>query len=131
MNKTLTVHVPIQPTLGQTLNNQAWNYIYSTRTGNTCDETLNNNVAGGSRMYINGNLCLGNNVTMSPTALIVKGNLTLNNNVLLDPDANEFVTKRDPRHAQLQRQLASAPGRRFRRVTNQVTGAKTGQCTKV
>ena len=77
---TISSRVVVTPTVTQPLNNQAWNYMFATRTGNTCDETLNNNVSGGSRMYVNGNLCLSNNVTMSPSALIVKGNLDLSNN---------------------------------------------------
>ena len=40
--------------------------MYATRTGSTCDQTLNNNVAGGSRMYVAGNLCLSNNVELTP-----------------------------------------------------------------
>ena len=76
----ITSRVVVTPTVTQPLNNPAWNYMFSTRTGNTCDQTLNNNVSGGSRMYVNGNLCLNNNVSMSPSALIVKGNLDLNNN---------------------------------------------------
>ena len=70
----------VTPTVTQPLNNPSWNYMFATRTGNTCDETLSNNVNGGSRMYVAGNLCLGNNANSSPSALVVGGNLTLNNN---------------------------------------------------
>jgi hypothetical protein len=76
----ITSYVVVTPTITQPLNNPAWNYMYAARTGNACDETLNNNVTGGSRMYIKGNLCLSNNVTMSPTALWVNGNLDLSPN---------------------------------------------------
>jgi hypothetical protein len=79
----LTSRVVVTPAVTQPLNNPAWNYMFSTRTGNTCDQTLNNNVSGGSRMYINGNLCLNNNVTMSSTSLVVKGNLDLGNNAAI------------------------------------------------
>ena len=51
--------------------------MFMTHTGSACDETLNNNVNGGSRMYIAGNLCLNNGVGLSPSALIVGGNLSL------------------------------------------------------
>ncbi len=78
--KKLTAKVTITPSYTQPLNNPAWNYMFATRTGNACDETLNNNVSGGSRMYVAGNLCLSNNVTMQPSSLLVNGNLDLSNN---------------------------------------------------
>lgn len=80
IKRTLSAKVSVVPTVTQPLNNPAWNYIYSTRTGNACDQTLSNNVSGSSRMYVEGNLCLSNNVTISQTSLIVKGNLDLSNN---------------------------------------------------
>ena len=54
--------------------------MYSTATGNTCDQTLNNNVVGNARMYVAGNLCIGNNAGTALSALIVNGNLDLSNN---------------------------------------------------
>jgi hypothetical protein len=80
LSKTLTAKVSVTPTNTQPLNNPAWNYLFATHTGSACDETLNNNVTGGSRMYIAGNLCLNNNVTMAPSALVIQGNLDLSNN---------------------------------------------------
>ena len=56
--RTLTAKVPVTPTLTQPLNNPAWNYIYSTKTGSPCDMTIANNVSGSSRLYVEGNLCL-------------------------------------------------------------------------
>jgi hypothetical protein len=53
--------------------------MFATRTGNTCDEQVNNNVTGATRMYVAGNLCLGNNVAMPATSLVVGGNLLLSN----------------------------------------------------
>jgi hypothetical protein len=80
VQRTLTAKVPVTPTLTQPLNNPAWNYIYATKTGSPCDMTIANNVSGSSRMYVEGNLCLSNNVTISQTSLLVKGNLDLSNN---------------------------------------------------
>jgi Tfp pilus assembly protein PilX len=80
LSKTLTAKVTITPSYTQPVNNPAWNYMFATHTGSACDETLNNNVSGGSRMYVAGNLCLSNNVTMSPSSLLVNGNLDLSNN---------------------------------------------------
>jgi hypothetical protein len=83
VRRKLTAKVPIVPTYTQPLNNPSWNYIYSTHTGSACDQTLNNNVGGSSRMYVAGNLCLGNNANMNPTSLIVAGNADLSNNAAI------------------------------------------------
>ena len=58
VTRTLQATVSVVPTLTQPLNNPSWNYIYATHTGSTCDQTLSNNVSGGSWMYVAGNLCL-------------------------------------------------------------------------
>jgi hypothetical protein len=62
--------------------------MFAAHTGSACDETLNNNVTGGSRMYIVGNLCLNNNVVLSPSALWVKGNLDLSPNAAVGAATN-------------------------------------------
>jgi type II secretory pathway pseudopilin PulG len=80
VTRTLTAKVPVVPTVTQPLNNPAWDYMFSTRTGNTCDQTLNNNVGGASRFYVMGNLCLSNNSNLAPSNLVVGGNLKLDNN---------------------------------------------------
>ena len=83
VTRTLQATVSVVPTLTQPLNNPSWNYIYATHTGSTCDQTLSNNVSGGSWMYIAGNLCLSNNVGIGATKLIVGGNLDLANNAFV------------------------------------------------
>jgi Tfp pilus assembly protein PilX len=88
VRRTLTAKVPVIPTYTQPLNNPSWNYIYATRTGNACDETLNNNVGGSSRMYVAGNLCLNNNAAVTSSSLIVKGNLDLSNNSNVGANTN-------------------------------------------
>ncbi|HSE82180.1 MAG TPA: pilus assembly PilX N-terminal domain-containing protein [Gaiellaceae bacterium] len=80
VSRTLTAKVPVTPTLTQPLNNPAWNYIYATGTGQPCDMTVSNNVTGSSRLYVEGNLCLQNNVAVMQTSLLVRGNLDLMNN---------------------------------------------------
>ncbi len=78
VTRTLTAKVPVTPTYTQPLNNPVWNYIFSTRTGTGgCDQTLNNNVGGGTRLYIAGNLCLSNNAAIDTSPLIVHGKLWL------------------------------------------------------
>ena len=49
VRRKLTAKVPVTPTQTQPSNNPAWNYIFNRRTGNTCDMTLSNNVAGSSQ----------------------------------------------------------------------------------
>jgi hypothetical protein len=80
--------VSVVPTLTQPLNNPAWNYIYATRSGNACDQTLANNVGGGAWMYIAGNLCLKQNVGINESKLIVGGNLDLENNAFVGANTN-------------------------------------------
>jgi hypothetical protein len=80
--RNLTARVPVTPSFAQPLNNPAWNYVFATRTGTPggCDLTLNNNVSGGSRLYVTGNLCLNNNVSVTSNPLVVKGTLSLGMN---------------------------------------------------
>jgi hypothetical protein len=83
ITRKLTARVTVTPTYTQPLNNPAWNYIYSTRTGNACDQYVSNNVGGGSRFYVTGNLCLNNNVGITSSSLIVGGNVDLANNAFV------------------------------------------------
>ena len=78
--RTLNSKVTIQPTLTQPKNNPVWDYIYAGHTGSACDQTLNNNISGSSRMYIVGNLCLSPNVNLAQSKVGVGGNLDLSNN---------------------------------------------------
>jgi len=78
--RTLNSKVTIQPTLTQPKNNPVWDYNYAGHTGSACDQTLNNNISGSSRMYIVGNLCLSPNVNLAQSKVGVGGNLDLSNN---------------------------------------------------
>lgn len=80
VRRKLTARVSIQPTYTQPLNNPVWNYLYSGHTGSTCDQSLNNNITGTSRMYVAGNLCLSPNVILSQSVVIVGGNADIENN---------------------------------------------------
>jgi Tfp pilus assembly protein PilX len=80
VRRKLTAKVSIQPTYTQPLNNPVWNYLYSGHTGSTCDQSLNNNITGSSRMYVAGNLCLSPNVILTQSVVIVGGNADLENN---------------------------------------------------
>jgi len=74
IRRKLTAKVPVIPVAPQELqpNDEAWQYMFATRTGNDCDMTLNNHVFGSSRPYSNGNLCINNNADFLGEALIVK-----------------------------------------------------------
>jgi len=88
LRRKIVAQVRIKPTYIQPLSNPAWDYMYATQTGNACDENLNNNVAGNARMYVAGNLCLGNNSGASISALVVMGNLDLANNTSVGAGTN-------------------------------------------
>ena len=80
VTRTLEATVTVTPTITQPLNNPVWNYLYAGHTGSTCDQTLNNNISGASRMYVAGNLCLSPNVSLAQSTVIVGGTLDVSNN---------------------------------------------------
>jgi hypothetical protein len=80
VTRTLEATVTVTPNVTQPLNNPVWNYLYAGNTGSACDQTLNNNISGASRMYVAGNLCLSPNVQLNQSTVIVGGNLDLSNN---------------------------------------------------
>jgi hypothetical protein len=80
--------VPVIPTYTQPLNNPVWNYLYAGHTGSTCDQTLNNNISGSSRMYVAGNLCLSPNVQLAQSTVIVGNNLDVSNNAAVGAPTN-------------------------------------------
>src|SRR4029078_8275992 len=88
VTRTLTAKVPITPTYTQPLNNPAWDFIYATRTGNTCDMSLSNNVLGAARLYVEGNFCLLNNSSVQISSLVVKGSVDIENNGSVGSNTN-------------------------------------------
>jgi Tfp pilus assembly protein PilX len=80
--RQLSADIPITPIESQALTNQAWNFMFATRTGTAsgCDLTFSNNVAIGSNVYVMGNLCLDNNVVLSSPKLITLGRIYVANN---------------------------------------------------
>ena len=78
---TLSVTTVVQSAFTQPLNNMAWNYIYSTKTGDPdgCDETLSNSTEIDTPMYVHGNLCLQNSASITEGPLVVKGAVYLVN----------------------------------------------------
>jgi hypothetical protein len=88
VSKTLSAKVSVTPTLTQPLNNPVWNYLYAGHTGSTCDQTLNNNISGSSRMYVAGNLCLSPNVILTQSSVIVGNNVNVANNAAIGANTN-------------------------------------------
>jgi hypothetical protein len=88
VRRTLTAKVPVTPNYLQPLNNPVWNYLYAGHTGSTCDQTLNNNITGSSRMYVAGNLCLSPNVSLAQSTVIVGGDLDIQNNAAVGANTN-------------------------------------------
>src|SRR6476659_11000818 len=88
VTKRLSSLVTVVPTLTQPLNNPVWNYLYAGHTGSACDQRLNNNISGASRMYVAGNLCLSPNVNLAQSTVIVGGNLDISNNAAVGASTN-------------------------------------------
>jgi hypothetical protein len=86
--RTLEATVTVTPTITQPLNNPVWNYLYAGHSGSTCDQTLNNNISGASRMYVAGNLCLSPNVQLNQSTVIVGGTLDVSNNAAVGAPTN-------------------------------------------
>lgn len=72
--------VPIRAVVNQYNNALAWNYIFATQSGNTCDMTLNENMTMESALYVYGNLCLNNNANIRIGPIVVERRLSLANN---------------------------------------------------
>jgi hypothetical protein len=89
VTRTLTAKVQVTFDLSQDLNAQAWNYLYSTHTGSTCDMSLVNTVTLQASLFVEGNLCLQNSAKIMPATappspapavnLVVKGAVSLSN----------------------------------------------------
>jgi hypothetical protein len=88
VTKTLEATVTVTPSLTQPLNNPVWDYLYAGHTGSTCDQSLNNNISGASRMYVAGNLCLSPNVNLAQSSVIVGGNVDVSNNASIGANTN-------------------------------------------
>jgi Tfp pilus assembly protein PilX len=87
VTKTIHVTVAVTPTLSQTLNNQAWNYIYSFKpndgNASTCEMTINNSVSVRTPLYVSGDLCIQQTAGVAQgdhgTTLVVGGRVILGN----------------------------------------------------
>jgi hypothetical protein len=80
ITRRVRAFVPISPVINQYNNALAWNFIFATQTGATCDMTLNENMTMESALYVYGNLCLDNNANVRIGPVVVEQRLTLANN---------------------------------------------------
>ena len=106
LTRTVTADLKLRPRTSQTVNAQAWRYVYSKKTGTPggCDEIVYNNTSLEASMYVAGNLCFEQSTqiigpadpaTDPPVELIVMGTADMNQN-------NAFVgyDKNPPQHIQ-------------------------------
>lgn len=87
VSRQLSAQVRVTYSVTQPLNAQAWNYIYSTKTGDPdgCDEEIVNSITIRAPMYVAGNFCLWNSANLAPgvappspapvTNLVVQGSV--------------------------------------------------------
>ena len=79
ISRRIRAQVDVIPTLSQPLNSQAWNYIYSRGTGQTCDMTIQQTVQIWSPVLVQGNLCLQNSASLRKGPIVIGGSLTMTN----------------------------------------------------
>lgn len=73
----ITSTVDVSFSLTGPLNNHVWNYLNATRTGNSCDQTLENSITIDAPLFVEGNLCLQNSASVTKGPLVVRGTLTM------------------------------------------------------
>ncbi len=97
VTRTLSATSQVVANYSQPLNATAWNYVYSTKTGDPdgCDMELWNSVQLTTPLYVMGNLCLKNTSVVAqgaeqPVSVVVKGRL------VLDSSSNRVGTAAAP-----------------------------------
>jgi hypothetical protein len=77
--QTARARVTVIPTLSAKPNNPVWNFIYTMHppTPGVCDETIQQQGALTSPLYVNGNLCLQNGATIMGGPVDVQGSVTM------------------------------------------------------
>lgn len=101
--RELTAVSQVVPSLTQPLNNQVWNYIYSTSKAGSdvCDVTVANNATLSAPIYAEGNLCLSPNAHVTepvndpptPISVVVKGKLQISNNASVGASKTQPITE--------------------------------------
>jgi hypothetical protein len=83
--KVQALPVPLQP-----LQAPAWNFLYSARTGNPCDMSIEQTVEVAAPLFVAGNLCLYN------TSRITSGPLNVGGQLVMNASANAVGTSSKP-----------------------------------
>jgi hypothetical protein len=79
IQRTMTIKAPIKGPPETTESLEIWNWVYTHRTGFTCDMTIDQSVAIQSPLYVRGNLCMRSTSTVVGGPFVVGGNLMLVN----------------------------------------------------
>ena len=79
-SRTLTMQAPVSVPASRPFESPAWNYIYASAVGSTCDMTIQQSVQVASPLYVRGNLCFQNTAHVTAGPLHVLGRLTLYQN---------------------------------------------------
>jgi Tfp pilus assembly protein PilX len=73
IRRTVSASIDVTPSQGQTGAPPSWSYVYVKNNGAGCDLTLNNSVTMGSRLHMDGDLCLDNGATATGSPLEIGG----------------------------------------------------------
>lgn len=97
VTRTLSATSQVVANYSQPLNATAWNFVYSTKTGDPdgCDMVVKNSAVLTTPLYVMGNLCLQNTAAVDqgaeqPVSVVVKGRL------VLDSSSNRVGTAAAP-----------------------------------
>ncbi len=99
ISRTVTADVRLKPTTKQTIDADAWRYVYSWKTGDPdgCDLELPNNPSVQSSFYVAGNFCLDNNSSvLGPTTGNPEVNVNVRGNIVLLKNGNDVGTAARP-----------------------------------
>jgi hypothetical protein len=93
VRRTLTAVVPIYPRNTQPLAVNAWNYVFSTGTGDPdgCDMLVASGVDVKTRLMAAGNICWANNAKQTAGELMVGGTNTVNGSAFVGTSAEPII----------------------------------------
>jgi Tfp pilus assembly protein PilV len=81
VRREATSTIKIQPSLTQTLNSNAWNYMFAKNTADPCDVTFSNNISVDASLFILGDLCFTNSSRIEQAAAPELTNLLVGQHV--------------------------------------------------
>jgi Tfp pilus assembly protein PilX len=78
ITRTVTATVQVNPPVKSNYDVDVWNTVYSPGTGQPCDTSIGQGINIAIKVYVGGNLCMGQNAVITQP-VYVGGNLTFNN----------------------------------------------------